>query len=55
MKEKFYISLFWFSFACMLGAIGSIELNKISIGEGFALAIFWLIVFTFSLYKTDNK
>lgn len=55
MKIRLYKLLFMFSFLCMLGAIGSIELNTISLGKGFMLAIFWLIIFTFSLYKMDNK
>lgn len=55
MKIRLYKLLFMFSFLCMLGAVGSIEIGVITLGKGFMLAIFWLIVFTFSLYKMDNK
>lgn len=55
MRIGFYKFLFAFSFICMLGAIGSMELNTIPLWKGFITAVFWICIFTFSLYKMDNK
>ena len=55
MKKTIFKFLLTLSSLGIIGSIGAIELETASLFKGFLAAIFWIIIFTISLYQVDNK